>query len=434
MRSSEFPVEPWPAWQRMLFRFFFIFYCAFIGPWTFLWVIPKSPLVLTYLEEGVNAISLFLNKLLFHIPPATKQPNGNGDYPEQWMLVAACTLLAAVGCVLWSVIDRKRKEYYWLNYWFSLGVRYFIILNGFTYGLVKMFGLQMPFPNLSQLTTPLGDYLPMRFSWMFIGYSTPYQFFSGALEVLSAVLLLFRKTATLGVLMATGVFFNVMMLNLSYDIPVKINSISLVVMCLYLLVQELPRLYRFFFLQQAVPSHIFVFPFNTKRKRRIATAAKWAFVLLALYGEFDNDIARRDQLAKRKMPQPLSAGIYDVILHTKMGDTITVNMPDSVYWQNLVLDRGYEGSIKVTDSRFRQRYGRGYFSFQIDSSTKLLSLKRTPADSGFFAQFTYQIKDSTLVELYSYPNRDSMYVLLRKRSMPFPLSERPFHWVSETNR
>jgi len=434
MRNSEFPVEPWPAWQRILFRFFFIFYCIFIGPWTFLWVIPKSSFVLEYLEAGVNATSLFLNKLLFHIPPATKAPNGNGDFPEQWMLVATCTLLAAVGCVLWSVIDRKRKEYYRLNYWFSLGIRYFIIFNGFTYGLIKMFGLQMPFPNLSQLATPLGDYLPMRFSWMFIGYSSSYQFFSGALEFLSAVLLLFRKTATLGVLVATGVFFNVMMLNLSYDIPVKINSISLVIMCLYLLVQELPRLYRFFFRQQAVGSHIFIFPFKTKRKRLIAVGAKWVFVLLALYGELSNDTARLSQLAKRKMPAPLSAGIYDVILHTKMGDTVTVNMPDSVYWQNLVLDRGYEGSIKGTDSRFRQRYGRGYFSFEIDSSTKVLSLKRSAIDSVFLARFNYQIKDSALVELYSYPNRDSMYVLLRRRPIPFPLSERPFHWVSETNR
>jgi hypothetical protein len=434
MRISEFPGEAWPAWQRILFRFFFIFFCVFIGPWTFLSVIPMLPLVLTYLDDALNAVSLFLNKLLFHITPATKPPNGNGDYPEQWMFIATCTLLAAVGSLLWSVVDRRRKEYYRLNYWFSLAIRYFLILNGFTYGIIKMFHLQMPFPNLSQLATPLGDFLPMRFSWMFIGYSSPYEFFSGSLEVLASVLLLFRKTATLGVLVATGVFFNVMMLNLSYDIPVKINSISLVVMCLCLLVQELPRLYRFFFLQQASPSHIFVFPFKTKRSREIATAAKWVFVLLALFGEFNNDITRMNQLAKRKMPAPLSAGIYDVMFHTKKGDTITPNMPDSIYWQNLVLDRGYEGSIKTADFRFRQRYGRSYFNFEIDSATKLLSLKRSMMDSAFLAQFTYDIKDSVLVELYSYPNRDSMYVLLRRRTVPFPLSERQFHWVSETNR
>ena len=48
----------------------------------------------------------------------------------------------------------------------------------------------MPFPALSQLATPLGDLLPMRFSWLFIGYSAPYQFFSGAMETIAGLLLL----------------------------------------------------------------------------------------------------------------------------------------------------------------------------------------------------------------------------------------------------
>jgi hypothetical protein len=225
-----------------------------------------------------------------------------------------------------------------------------------------------------------------------------------------------------------------MMLNLSYDIPVKINSISLVVLCLYLLAQELPRLYGFFFLQQAIPSNIFVFPFATKRRRIIAVVAKCIFVALAIYSQLDYVSLRLKTLSKRKMPAPITAGIYDVITQTKMADTVTVNMPDSVYWQNIVFDRGYEGSIKTADTRFRQRYGRGYFNFEIDSVAKLVSLKRSPIDSIFLAQFTYNIKDSIWIELFSYPQRDSMYVLLRKRTMAFPLAERPFHWVSETNR
>jgi hypothetical protein len=284
------------------------------------------------------------------------------------------------------------------------------------------------------MATPLGDYLPMRFSWMFVGYSNSYQFFSGAIEVLAALLLLFRRTATLGVLVATGVFMNVMMLNLSYDIPVKINSISLVVLSLYLLVQEVPRMYRYFFHNEAIPSDNFIFPFETKRGRTIARVSKWLFVVLALYSQLNYDILRINSLNKRKMPSPVTAGIYDVIIQTKKGDAITVNMPDSVYWQNIVFDLGYEGSIKTTDMRFRQRYGRSYFNFEIDSASNLLSLKRSAFDSVFIAQFKYNFKDSVLMELYSYPGQDSIYLLLRKRNMPFPLSEQPFHWMSETNR
>ena len=45
-------------------------------------------------------------------------------------------------------------------------------------------------PTLSQLATPLGDLLPMRLSWLFIGYSTPYQVFSGVMETVAGLLLL----------------------------------------------------------------------------------------------------------------------------------------------------------------------------------------------------------------------------------------------------
>jgi hypothetical protein len=434
MNNSQIPTRPWRGWQRVLFRFFFIFYCIFIGPWDFLSLIPGAAYVLRYYYQVMDALITFFNKNIFHIIPATKPPNGNGDYPEQWMMVCTCLLLALVGCIIWSLADSTRKEYNKLNYWFSLGVRYAIALNGISYGIIKMFHLQMPFPSLSQFATPLGDYLPMRFSWMFIGYSSMYQFFSGIIELLAAVLLVFRKTATLGVLVATGVFLNVMMLNLSYDIPVKINSISLVVLCLYLLAQELPRLYRFFFLQEARPSQIFVFPFATKKGRIIAVITKCVFVALALFSQLDYISLRIKTLSQRKMPVPITAGIYDVITQTKMADTITVKMPDSVYWQNIVFDRGYEGSIKTADTRFRQRYGRAYFNFEIDTASKLIWLKRSPVDSVFVARFSYNVKDSVWIELFSYPRRDSMYVLLRKRIMPFPLAERPFHWVSETNR
>jgi hypothetical protein len=433
MKIPAILTDPWTWWQRIAFRFFFVFYCIFLGPWSILSVIPGFDYLSEYYYKALGGTADFFNTHLFHITPATKPPNGNGDYPEQWMQVCLSVTLAIAGTLVWSLIDRKRKNYTVLNYWFSLGIRYFIIMTGFSYGIIKLFCLQMPFPSISQFATPLGDYLPMRFSWMFVGYSTTYQFFSGAMEVVAAILLLFRKTATLGILIATGVFFNVMMLNLSYDIPVKINSISMVVMCLYLLAQEAPRLYRFFFLQQVALSPVFLWPFVTKRSRIIAIASKWIFVALALYGTLSYVIPATSGAAKKRTV-PIASGIYDVVRQTTLGDTIDISKPDSLYWQNIVFEKNDDGSIKTADKRFRQRYGRGYFNIKFDSAAQVISLRRSFSDSTFLARFTYHIKDSMWVELTSYPNKDSMYLLLRRRTAPFPLSERQFHWVSETNR
>lgn len=433
----QFPLTlttTWTWWQKIGFRLFFLFYCLFLGPWDLLSVIPGFNFIAQYYYIAAEAVVNFFNKHLFHIPPNTKSPNGNGDYPEQWMQVATCVVLALAGTLLWSILDRKRKEYTRLNYWFCLGIRYFIIMMGFSYGIIKLFCLQMPFPSISQLATPLGDYLPMRFSWMFVGYSSTYQIFSGAIELLAAILLIFRQTATLGVLVATGVFFNVAMLNLSYDIPVKINSISLVVLCFYLLAQEMPRLYRFFFLQQATPSTLFVWPFETKRGRIIAVSAKWLFIVLALYGTLEYAIPAYTSRQKNNRTVPVPAGFYEVVTQTRNGDTLSHYLSDSLHWQNIVFDNTNDGSVKSSDSRFRQRYGRGYFNLQYDSALQVLSLRRSFNDTTFLGRFTWRQKDSIWVELSSYPNKDSMYVLLRRRTQSFPLSEKQFHWVSETNR
>jgi hypothetical protein len=71
----------------------------------------------------------------------------------------------------------------------------------------------MPAPSLSQLATPLGDFGAMRLAWLYMGYSGPYQVFSGMAEVITGLLLLYRRTVTLGLLAGLGVFINVMTMN-----------------------------------------------------------------------------------------------------------------------------------------------------------------------------------------------------------------------------
>jgi hypothetical protein len=173
--------------------------------------------------------------------------NGSGDTSFGWIQLRLYLLLAIVGCVIWSLVDTKRSNYNFLAYWFRLILRYTLIIHCFGYGISKLFCFQMPFPSLSQLATPLGDYLPMRLSWMYMGYSSTYQFFAGAFEVVAGILLLFRRTATFGTIVALGVFTNVMIMNMGYDIPVKLFSTHLVVICFVLLAFEYRRIFALLF-------------------------------------------------------------------------------------------------------------------------------------------------------------------------------------------
>src|SRR6185436_4098436 len=187
--------------------------------------------------------------------------------------------LAAAGCVVWSIVGRKRMNYERPLFWLRMILRYYVATAALSYGIIKLLVLQMPFPALSQLATPLGDLLPMRFSWLFIGYSVPYQFFSGAMETIAGLLLLFRRTITAGLFAATGAFMNVVMINLAYDVPVKLYAAHLLFACLFLLALDSKRLFGFLVLNRPAPPTTAYDPKFARRWQRWGSVAVKAFVV-----------------------------------------------------------------------------------------------------------------------------------------------------------
>ena len=71
--------------------------------------------------------------------------------------------------------------------------------------------------------------------WSSIGASFPYEEFVGLVEVAGGVLLFVPRTQLAGALVAFGAMFEVFMLNMTYDVPVKLFSFHLVVMSVVLI-------------------------------------------------------------------------------------------------------------------------------------------------------------------------------------------------------
>ncbi len=104
----------------------------------------------------------------------------------------------------------------------------------------------------------------------------------GWVEVLTAVLLLFRRTAFAGALLALGVTANVALLDTVFDVPVKLWSLTLVLMSLVLLLPETKRLAAFFFTRHALPQRPLWAPqARTARARRAAFAAEMLLTFAA---------------------------------------------------------------------------------------------------------------------------------------------------------
>ena len=427
----------WPLWKKLLFRFFFIFISLYLVPWTWLdgiLVKIKAEWLTKWYSDAEDWAVRLANDKIFHIKKVLVPVAGSGDTSWGWAQLYLFLSLGVVGCVVWSLIDHRRKNYVRLDYWLCLFTRYYLALVAFSYGIIKIFMLQMPFPNLSMQATYLGDLLPMRLSWLFMGYSGPYQFFSGAMEVLTGILLLFRRTATLGTLFAAGVFLNVMVMNLSYDIPVKIFSMRLELFSLFLIAHEKDRLISFFVKNKpAQPGHLYNVTF-TKRWLKITRAAlKLIFIGAILVFDVYQTYDRYKQVNTIPRAGPIAIGMYDVETFVVNKDTIPPLLTDTLRWQDIIFERRF-GTVKSSDPLFRKLYNRGHFIYTVDTVKQTLGFKKLPQDTTFGFFFTYQIPDDRTILLRGKSISDSLFVVLKKSKRHFQLAEKQFHWLSESNR
>ncbi|MEP6781829.1 MAG: hypothetical protein ABJC26_18155, partial [Gemmatimonadaceae bacterium] len=293
------------------------------------------------------------------------------------------------------------------------------------------------FPTLSQLATPLGDLLPMRLSWLFIGYSTPYQMFSGVMETVAGLLLLSRRATTLGLIAALGAFLNVWMINLAYDVPVKIFAGHLLLACIVLLAMDTPRLVSLLVLNKPVGSTALYEPPYADRRFRYARIALKVFMLYAiLLTPMIRTWQRAGAANMQPTAVPLAAGVYDVRLFVRNRDTIPALNSDSLRWRDVIIDNSAQGSVGTTDTLFWQRYHRGYFRYKSDTAKRTIALWRTSTRFDSTAMFSarYELPDSNSARLWAMVGKDSLYVELVRLPRHFQLTERQFHWISEYNR
>ena len=426
----------WPIFSRISFRFAFIYYLLYFNPLALLSQIPGVGSVTQFLLQPLEALVYWLNDNLFQVAEVLVPMGGSGDTSFGWAQQLTYLLLAGSGMVIWTVLDWRRPSYPQLGYWLCLLIRFSLAAIAFSYGFIKILAMQMTFPNLSQLATPLGDYLPMRLSWMFIGYSTPYQVFSGVAELLVALLLIWRRTALLGALLAVGVFANVAVLNLSYDIPVKIYSINLFIASLYLVGQEKDRLLAFFILNRpALPSGLYEKAFVGKAKiARIV--AKSLFILMSFGMTAFSYIQyyQSDLESRTRVLEPIEPGQYHVELFVKNGDTIPESLADTLRWRDVIFDYDGAGSVSANDSTLRMRYGRAYFAYEPDSAGMTLEWRKSVWDSAVLVTFDMELLPENGMILHGKKGEDHLYLKLKKLKRHFPLTERQFHWISEDNR
>ena len=157
-------------------------------------------------------------KNVFHDDRTLQVFGGSGDKMFDWVFVLCLLTFSAVVTLLWSVIDRRRHNYVWLQKWFRVYLRFGVATTMLGYGMQKAIPLQMPAPSLTRLLEPYGNFSPMGVLWASIGASFPYERVVGLAELLAAGLLFIPQTVLLGGLVSLADSIQIFTLNMTYDL------------------------------------------------------------------------------------------------------------------------------------------------------------------------------------------------------------------------
>ena len=240
-RGSRVTSFVWSLPRRVAFRFAFLAAALLVWPFPF-GVLPKTDPIADALNAPWNWFVVWTAEHVLNIPAPSMDSGGGSDSTWRWIQLLVTVALALAGTAVWSIADRRRTAYPRLAAALEIVMRYWFAFTMLRYGFGKVFRIQFTFPHVFALHERVGDMSPMGLLWAFMGYSGPYTVFAGVLESLGAVLLLWRTTRVLGALVLATVLTNVAMLDLCYDVPVKLFSLELLVVALALLVPHARRL------------------------------------------------------------------------------------------------------------------------------------------------------------------------------------------------
>lgn len=271
-------------------------------------------------------------------------PTRVGDQTIFWVLLFCILVVAVAGAAVWSVLDRHRRQYRTLAGWYLLVIRVLLAGQMLSFGFAKAIPTQMPEPSLTTLLTKYGDLTPMAVLWSQIGVSKPYEILLGAAEITAAILLLIPRTALLGAMLALIDTLQIVVLNMTFDVPEKISSTHLLLMSLILLAPEARRLMRVLLLNRATGPSAVPYPFHTRRSRRIATLMQvalgiWIAVALVHGGWHAWSSGGPDR------PKPPLYGIWSVSQYTRGGLPVPPLTTDETRWKTVVFD--YPNTITV---------------------------------------------------------------------------------------
>jgi len=382
--QEHVPVS-WSVYKKIAFRIAFIFFILvsipFSGAWytnlvSIDWTRPHYRDIYDIARYGTNIPSLFGNSArqgggedgegaaAAGSKKAAKQKvaargSRSGDQPDPqaaelqqlsrrrswWSDYASwgnALVLAVIGGLIWTLLDRKRPSYNVLYYWLTVIVRFRAAIGIIGFGYTKLFPTQMPFPSLGLLNTDFGDFTAQKIYWLSVGIVPWYQVFGGVVELLAGALLFFRKTATFGAILLIGALGDITFVNYAYDGGVHVYAFYFVLLGSFVIAADVPRLYNLLILERYTVPH-FYYPDYSKPAYKYSRIVLKGLAILIFFGVLTYTEVINFKYDPYK--QPATAGLktlrgnYNVTEFKINGQEIPYSPLDSVRWKEATFEK-----------------------------------------------------------------------------------------------
>jgi hypothetical protein len=335
---------PWHPLLRVAFRFgviYFGLFCLWFAQITFVFTgvvgrwLPDQAIM--WQMVALEPVTSWVGRHVLSVDAVLHRDSGSGDQAAIWVGLFCLLVVAAIATAVWSVVDRRRTDYSRLSAWFLVFLRLCLGGQMLWYGVAKVIPTQMPAPPLAALLRPFGDLSPASLLWLQVGSSHPYEIMLGAAEVAGGLLLFAPRTATLGALVSLLSMGQVFMLNMSFDVPVKILSFHMLLMSLVLLAPQIRRLANVLVLERSSEPASQPVLFATPRANRIAALVQVLLGVWVLIGCIQVGWqAWNDYGGGRAKPELY--GIWSVTEFTVDGKPLPPLTTDETRWQRVVFD------------------------------------------------------------------------------------------------
>lgn len=423
--AEERRVESVPAWgpvRRALFRFLFSYLVLYNFPFP-LSVLPVYGEILkqSYMEIW-KVVAPWVGEHVFGVK-VLPRASGSGDTTYGYVILFCYLILALSATAVWTLLDSRRANYARLHEWLRVYARFALAAAMLLYGAYKVIPEQFGTPFPSDLLQPIGEGSPMWLLWMFMGSSIPYVIFTGAAEMLGGLLLAARRTTLLGALVCIGVLSNVVMLNLSYDVPVKLYSSHLLLMAVFLAAPDLGRLASLFIWNRRVPPAGQSPLFASRQGNLAALVFRTVFILYVAVAALHRSHEDRLQFADVATGQRLY-GSWEVEELAVDGAVRPLLVTDETLWRRLVFV--WPGAIGI---QYAHETAVREYELRLDPGPHVFTLC---CDPEWKAAISFKRAGPDVLALKGTVNGNQIRGRYRRMDdSRFLLISRGFHWINE---